>query len=39
VDGFFDGSQEELLVFLRGEGQAAAAAAGAEDSRIDPVLL
>jgi len=26
-------------VFLRGEGQAAAAAAGAEDSRIDPVLL
>jgi len=39
LDGFFDGSQEELLVFLRGEGQAAAAAAGAEDSRIDPVLL
>jgi BlaI family transcriptional regulator, penicillinase repressor len=39
LDGFFDGSEEELLRFLRGEGQAAAAAAGAEDSRIDTVLL
>jgi predicted transcriptional regulator len=40
LDGFFDGSEEELLLFLRGEGQGTAAtAAGAEEPRIDTVLL
>jgi predicted transcriptional regulator len=39
LEGFFDGSEEELLLFLRGEEQAAAVAAGAEDPRIDTVLL
>jgi len=40
LDGFFDGSEEGLLLFLRGAGQqASAAAAGAEDTRIDTVLL
>jgi len=37
VDGFFDGSEEKLILFLRGEEQAAAA--GADESRIDTVLL
>lgn len=40
VDGFFDGSEEDLLLFLRGQEQkAVAVAAGADDSRIDTVLL
>jgi BlaI family transcriptional regulator, penicillinase repressor len=41
LDGFFDGSEEELLRFLENtaEPRAAAAAAGAEDTRIDTVLL
>ena len=40
LDGFFDGSQEALIEFLRAtEGKAAVAAAGAEESRIDTVLL
>lgn len=42
LEGFFDGSQEELLRFLGGEtaeSKAAAAAAGAEEARIDTVLL
>ena len=37
VDGFFDGSEEKLILFLRGEEQVAAA--GADESRIDTVLL
>ena len=40
LDGFFDGSEEALLLFLRGQQeQASAVAAGAEDNRIDTVLL
>lgn len=46
VDGYFDGSEEQLIVFLRGSEQAAAAVVGGaatsigEDSaRIDTVLL
>jgi BlaI family penicillinase repressor len=49
LDGFFDGSEEELLRFLgRSDGKAAAAAAGGSDgttvagddeARIDTVLL
>ena len=40
LEGYFDGSPEELIAFLRGTTeQAAAAAAGAEESRIDTVLL
>jgi predicted transcriptional regulator len=40
LDGFFDGSEEALLLFLRGQReQASAVAAGAEDNRIDTVLL
>jgi predicted transcriptional regulator len=41
LEAFFDGSEEELVRFLRGEEpRAAAVAAGAEDdSRIDTVLL
>ena len=40
LDGYFDGSAEELIAFLRGgQEQAAAVAAGAEDTRIDTVLL
>lgn len=40
LESFFGGSEEELMVFLRGpEEQAAAVAAGVEDSRIDTVLL
>ena len=40
LDGFFDGSEEGLLLFLRGaREQASAVAAGAEDTRIDTVLL
>jgi BlaI family transcriptional regulator, penicillinase repressor len=43
LEGFFDGSEEELLRFL-GRGsepaeRAAAVSAGAEDNRIDTVLL
>jgi predicted transcriptional regulator len=39
LDGFFDGSEDELLRFLgRDTGKAAAAAAG-DESRIDTVLL
>jgi BlaI family transcriptional regulator, penicillinase repressor len=45
--GFFDGSEAELLAFLRGEGQAAVAAvvggapapAPSEEEQIDRVLL
>jgi hypothetical protein len=43
LDGFFDGSEAELLLFLRGSAELAAgapAAAAAEtDHRIDTVLL
>ncbi len=40
LDGFFDGSEEQLIHFLRsGEPRAAAAVAGAESDRIDTVLL
>jgi BlaI family penicillinase repressor len=46
LEGFFDGSEEDLLRFLRGPAeQAAAVAAGAEtaspvdEARIDTVLL
>jgi len=43
AQGFFDGSEEELVRFLRGgEGKAQAAAAGVravEEERIDTVLL
>jgi len=41
LEGFFDGSAEELLRFLDRsvETRAATAAAGAEDARIDTVLL
>ncbi len=41
LEGFFDGSAEELLRFLgrSAEPRAAAAAAGAENARIDTVLL
>ena len=46
LEGFFDGSEEDLLTFLRGPAeQAAAVAAGAEtaspvdEARIDTVLL
>jgi predicted transcriptional regulator len=42
LDGFFDGSEEQLMVFLRnGEAPvaAAAAAAPADPGRIDTVLL
>jgi BlaI family penicillinase repressor len=40
VEGYFDGSEESLLEFLRGpEERAVAAAAGAEDTRIDTILL
>jgi predicted transcriptional regulator len=36
VDGFFDGSEEELLRFLRPEAKAAAAAAGGEAAPAHP---
>jgi predicted transcriptional regulator len=41
LEGFFDGSEEQLIVFLRkpGEVPAAAAAASEPDGRIDTVLL
>lgn len=47
LDGYFDGSEAQLIEFLRGSEQAAAAVAGggsveiaeAEETRIDPVLL
>ena len=40
LDGFFDGSEDELLRFLgRLEAKAAAASASDGDSRIDTVLL
>lgn len=39
LEGFFEGSEDALIAFLRGQEHAAAAAAGAEDSRIDTVLL
>jgi predicted transcriptional regulator len=41
LDGFFDGSEDELLQFLRGSAAPAAGAAAPVDSdqRIDPVLL
>jgi BlaI family penicillinase repressor len=40
VEGYFDGSEESLVEFLRGpEERAVAAAAGAEDTRIDTILL
>ena len=40
LDGFFDGSEDQLMAFLRGqEEQASAVAAGAEETRIDTVLL
>jgi predicted transcriptional regulator len=46
VDGYFDGSEDQLVEFLRGHEQSSAAVAGAgtvaaveDDSRIDTVLL
>ena len=45
VEGYFDGSEEQLIEFLRGTEQVAAAAVGGastpveDDSRIDTVLL
>ncbi len=43
LDGFFDGSEEELIGFLRNRERAAAASAGVAappaDERIDTVLL
>lgn len=39
LDAFFDGSEEELILFLRGRAQAAAAGADGEEPRIDTVLL
>ncbi len=40
LNGFFDGSEEQLLQFLRGDGKASAVAAGSEsEPRIDTVLL
>ena len=40
LEGFFDGSQEQLLVFLRGEEvKPAMAAASDTEGQIDPVLL
>jgi predicted transcriptional regulator len=43
LDGFFDGSEEQLLVFLRTRERAVAASAGAAasaaDERLDTVLL
>ena len=38
LEGYFDGSEEELLRFLRGEGQPAVARRDS-DERIDTVLL
>ena len=38
VEGYFDGSEEELIRFLRGEGQPAVARRDS-DERIDTVLL
>ena len=46
VEGYFDGSEDQLVEFVRGSRQAAAAVAGGasvapveEDDRIDTVLL
>jgi predicted transcriptional regulator len=44
LDGFFDGSEEELIAFLRPRERAVAASAGAAgsavaDERLDTVLL
>jgi len=41
VDGFFDGSEEQLALYLRGAAAAAspAAAEAESDTRIDTVLL
>jgi BlaI family penicillinase repressor len=39
LDGFFDGSEEQLMVFLRGAEPAASPAPAEEISRIDTVLL
>ena len=41
LDGFFDGSEEQLLLFLRGTEEKAAAMAAPADTegRIDTVLL
>jgi predicted transcriptional regulator len=46
LDGYFDGSEEQLMQFLRGTGHAAAAVVGGapttvgeDDARIDTVLL
>ena len=39
LDGFFDGSEEQLLRFLRGESERPAPAPAAADERIDTVLL
>ena len=42
LDGFFDGSEEQLMVFLRKSAEAPVAAAAAPpeaDGRIDTVLL
>ena len=40
LDGYFDGSQESLIAFLRGSDERAiGAAAGSDDARIDTILL
>ena len=39
LDGFFDGSEEQLMRFLQPPGEPAAAAPAEEAARIDPVLL
>ena len=39
LEGFFDGSEEQLLSFLRGESERPAAAAVAANDRMDTVLL
>lgn len=40
VEGYFDGSEELLMAFLQGPAERAmGVAAGAEDQRIDTVLL
>jgi len=40
LDGFFDGSEEQLLLFMRGEtGKPPLAAVAGDEGRIDTVLL
>ena len=39
LEGYFDGSEEELVRFLRGEGQPVAPPRRDSGERIDTVLL